>query len=108
MWQPRFGSYYNEYRHDFLGLVFYPLLRLDQRYFHKTHSIADDDFFKWAASLTAKDIHPDCRSYWSKCKAIDLKYEPELAAAKARGDTNEVRRIRTAIHEETDRVRTTR
>ena len=58
MWQPRFGSYYNPYRHDFICLVFYPLLELDHRFRHKTHSIADNDFPQWWASLTDSDIHP--------------------------------------------------
>ncbi len=62
MWQPRFGYYYNVYRHDFVGLVFCPLLRLDHRYIHKTHSIADDDFPNWWAGVTEADIHPANRS----------------------------------------------
>lgn len=68
MWQPRFGSYYNEYRHDFIGLVFYPLLQLDHRLFHKTHSIADDDFPKWWKGLTDADIHPAYRSDYQTWK----------------------------------------
>jgi hypothetical protein len=105
MWQPRFGSYYNEYRHDLIGLVFYPLLQLDHRYIHKTQSIADDDFFQWTASLTPRDIHPAYRAYWIACKAIDSKYQPQLAEAKAQGDTNEVRRIRSVMNEETYKAR---
>src|SRR4051794_41963955 len=62
MWQPRFGNYYNEYRHDFGGLTFYPLLWIDGQLVHKTHSIADDSFPKWWESLTAADIHPRYRA----------------------------------------------
>jgi hypothetical protein len=62
MWQPRFGSYYNEGRHDLVGLTFYPLLQLDHRFIHKTHSIADGDFLNWWASVTVADIHPRYRS----------------------------------------------
>jgi hypothetical protein len=106
MWQPRFGSYYNEYRHDFIGLVFYPLLQFDHRFLHKTHSLGEDDaFFQWTASLKPRDIHPTYRAYWIACKAIDSKYCPQLEAAKARGDTNEVRRIRAVIREEADKAR---
>src|SRR5678815_5488498 len=51
MWQLKVGSYHNEYRHDFIGLVFYPLLQLDRRFIHRTHSLADKDFLKWWGSL---------------------------------------------------------
>ncbi|MFO1477408.1 MAG: hypothetical protein U1F98_12230 [Verrucomicrobiota bacterium] len=100
MWQPRFGSYYNEYRHDFIGIAFYPLLQLDHRYIHKTHSVGDDDFPKWWESLADTDIHPIYRADYRRWKAVGLKYEPALDAARARGDTNEVRRIRKLIREE--------
>jgi hypothetical protein len=33
---------------------------------------------------------------------VALKYEPQLAAAKARSDTNEVRRIQKLIREKSD------
>ncbi len=102
MWQPRFGSYYNKYRHDFTGLAFYPLLWLDHRFIHKTHSISDDDFPKWWVSLADSDIHPIYRADYSRWKAVELKYEHDLDAAKARGDTNEVRRIRKLIRQESD------
>jgi hypothetical protein len=102
MWQPRFGCYYNEYRHDFVGLAFYPLLWLDHRFVHKTHSIADDDFSKWWQSVADADIHPIYRADYMRWRAVELKYEPALDAAKAHGDTNEVRRIRKLIREESD------
>jgi hypothetical protein len=102
MWQPRFGSYYNEYRHDFVGLAFYPLLWLDHRLVHKTHTIGDDAFPKWWESLADTDIHPTYRADYRRWKAVDLKYGPALDAAKTRGDTNEVRRIRKLIREESD------
>jgi hypothetical protein len=102
MWQPRFGSYYNEYRHDFIGLAFYPLLWIDGQFVHKTHSIADDSFPKWWESLKAADIHPLYRADYERWKAVDLKYQPMVDAAKARGDTNEVRRIRKLIRTEED------
>ena len=72
MWQPRFGCYYNEYRHDFIGLAFYPLIQLDHRFVHKTHSLADNDLPLWWKSLTVTQIHPDYRSdyqSWKKEKA---------------------------------------
>jgi hypothetical protein len=102
MWQPRFGSYYNEYRHDFVGLAFYPLLWLDHRFAHRTHSVIDDDFPKWWQSLADTDIHPIYRADYGRWRAVESKYEPALAAAKASGDTNEVRRIRKLIREESD------
>ena len=102
MWQPRFGRYYNEYRHDFIGLASYPLFWLDHRFNHKTHSIADDDFPKWWEGLADADIHPIYRADYRRWKAVALKYEPEFAAAKASGDTNEVRRIQKLIREESD------
>jgi len=102
MWQPRFGCYSNEYRHDFVGLLFYPLLWLDHHFIHKTHSIADADFPKWWEGLADADIHPDYRPDYKRWKAVALKYEPQLAAAKARSDTNEVRRIQKLIREKSD------
>jgi hypothetical protein len=104
MWQPRFGSYYNEYRHDLIGIAFYPLLQLDHRFIHKTHSIGDDDFPKWWESLAATDLHPKYRSDYTRWKAVEAKYEPELEAAKARGDKAEAKRIRGLIREESEGV----
>lgn len=62
IWQPRLGSYYNRYRHDFIGLAFYPLVQLDHDFMHRTHSISDDDFPKWWGTVTAANIHPLYRS----------------------------------------------
>jgi hypothetical protein len=73
MWQPRFGSYYNEYRFNFIGLVFYPVLQLDHRFIHRTHSVADDDFAKWLASVTDSDIHPAYRQDWQSWKTEKKK-----------------------------------
>jgi hypothetical protein len=73
MWQPRFGSYYNEYRFDLIGFAFYPLIQLDHRLMHKTHSIADDDFPKWWESVTVADIHPIYRSDYLTRKTEKLK-----------------------------------
>src|SRR5262249_44486038 len=64
MWQPRFGYYYNEYRFNLIGLLCYPLLQLDQRFVHRTHSVGDGDFPKWLASVTDSDIHPVYRKDW--------------------------------------------
>jgi hypothetical protein len=104
IWQPRFGSYYNEYQHDFIGLAIYPLLQFDHRYIHKTHSVADDDFPKWWENLAVGDIHPTYRSDYTRWKAVEAKYEPELQAAKARGDKTEAKRIRRLIREESEGV----
>jgi hypothetical protein len=51
MWQPRFGYYYNEYRFSVIGVLFYPLLQLDRRFIHGTHSVLDGDFPKWVTSV---------------------------------------------------------
>jgi len=104
IWQPRFGSYYNEYRHDFIGMAFYPLLQLDHRYIHKTHSVFDDDFPKWCGHLAATEIHPTYRSDYMRRRAVEAKYEPQLEAARARADKAEVERIRRLIREESDGV----
>jgi hypothetical protein len=72
MWQPRIGCYYNEYKHDSVGIIFYPLIQLDHSFFHKTHSLADGDFPKWWESLTDAQIHPTYRGEyqsWRKEKA---------------------------------------
>ena len=70
MWQPRFGSYYNADDHDFLGIVFFPLLQLDHRYFHRTHAVGDDDFGKWWGSLTLAKIHPGYRADFESWKKV--------------------------------------
>jgi hypothetical protein len=106
MWQPRFGSYYNEYRHDFGGIAFYPLLQLDHRYIHKTHSVADDDFPKWWESLAVTGIHTKCRNDYTRWKTVEAKYKPQLEAARARGDEAEAERIRSLIRAESDGVLT--
>lgn len=102
MWQPRFGTYYNEYRRDALGLAFSPLMRLDQRYFHRTHSMLDDDFQRWWLSLTDSDIHPRYRADYRRWKAVAAKYQEALTAAEKRGNTKEVHRILDLIQEESD------
>jgi hypothetical protein len=102
MWQPRFGNYYNEYRHNFIGLAFYPLLWFDHRFIHPTHSITDKDFPKWWGSLTDADIHPIYRADYRRWQAVELKYGPILDAAKAHGDTNEVQWLRKLIREKSD------
>ena len=104
MWQPRLGSYYNEYRHDFIGVAFYPLLQLDRRCIHRTHSIGDNDFPKWWKSLAATDIHPEYRSDYTWWKAVEAKYTPALESAKARGDKAEAKRIRGLIRKESEGV----
>jgi len=68
MWQPRFGSYYSQYRRDALGLIFYPLLRLDHGYVHRTHSVWDADFDAWSVSLAARDVHPNHREAYRRAK----------------------------------------
>ena len=66
MWQPMFGCYYNAHQHDFLGLTFYPLIRVDQYFVHMTHTVADEDFIDWWKGTTAADIHPAfCRDFES-------------------------------------------
>ena len=62
MWQPRFGSYCNEYRHDLGGTIFYPFIQLDQQFVHKTHCLADKDFWEWQAHLPLEQVHPAYRS----------------------------------------------
>ena len=66
IWQPRFGSYYNQYRHDVLGLLFYPLIRLNQQLVHPTHSVFDSDFPQWWRGVRVSDIHPDYRSDFAR------------------------------------------
>ena len=106
MWQPRFGAYYNEYRHDFVGIAFYPILQLDHLYVHKTHSVGDNDFPKWWESLVAADIHPKYRSDYERWKAVDLKYKSALETAIDRSDTAEAKRIRKAMRDEENNVET--
>jgi hypothetical protein len=102
MWQPGYGSYYNEYRHDAIGLAFYPLLQFDHRYVHKTHAVYDDDYPKWVGSLAARDIHPQYRGAYMRLMERKAQYMPALDAAYARGDTNEARRIHKLIQEGSD------
>jgi len=108
MWQPRFGSYYNEYRHDFVGIIFYPLLQLDHRYIHKTHSIWDVDFPKWWESVVVADIHPEYRSDYTRWNSVTAKYDPEIEAAKSRGDTAEAKRLQKVMREEMNNLETTK
>ena len=102
MWQPEYGSYYNEYRHDALGIFFYPLIQFDHRFIHQTRSVFDEDFGKWWESLKEADIHPIYRADYKRWIAVEKKYESALTAAKASGDTNEVRRIKKLIRDESN------
>jgi len=58
VWQPRYGYYYNGQKHDLLGLLFFPLLRLDQRLIHMPHTVADEDFTAWWRTAKPAEIHP--------------------------------------------------
>jgi hypothetical protein len=68
MWQPRFGCYYNKQQYDFLGLTFYPLIMIDQRFIHVTHTVADGDFIDWWKQATVDDIHPAFRKDFENMK----------------------------------------
>jgi hypothetical protein len=60
MWQPRFG--HEAIGHlDFLGALYTPLIRFDQRIIHPTIYISDDESEKKISDLKVSEVHPHWR-----------------------------------------------
>jgi hypothetical protein len=57
MWQPRFGRC-SLGDLDRPGVLFVPLIQIDQRHFHKTHYITDPDYDAWIRGLPRSKVHP--------------------------------------------------
>jgi hypothetical protein len=57
MWQPRFGCCALGHL-DGAGLLFMPLIQLDQRCFHKTHYLTEPSYSRWIEQLPRSKVHP--------------------------------------------------
>lgn len=67
LWQPRYGHL--AYHHsDALGLLFFPLIRLDQALAHPTIDILRDDGDRRFTALSPSGFHPDCRKEFLELK----------------------------------------
>jgi hypothetical protein len=55
LWQPRFG-HMSKRKVDVIGYIYYPLIRLDRTFFHKTKSMADEDFYEWADEMIKSNM----------------------------------------------------
>ena len=65
-WQPRFG-YVERYDRDFLGTVFFPLIRIDQMHWHRTYYMADEgDFYYVSRDMSPSLVHPKFREEYRK------------------------------------------
>jgi hypothetical protein len=73
IWQPRIGNYFNTVRHDFVGCAFRPLIALDRRFIHKTHSAGDEDFGQWWSAVPESQIHPSHRAEFRSWKLAEQK-----------------------------------
>ncbi len=63
LWQP-FVGYWSPYRSDWIGMFFFPAVRLDRRFIHPTHYATDPDFESWVLALNAAAVHPDWRNQY--------------------------------------------
>lgn len=116
VWQPRFGTCYpfhtaagdRTHHMDGLGLLYFPLIRLDQIYVHQSRlyiTFADDDvdkprFHPWPP---AERMHPNARRQIRIADAALARHQTELDAARARNDLREVSRIKKLAHQEAQR-----
>lgn len=65
-WQPRFG-YVEKYNKDHIGIFFYPLLRLDQKFWHPTRYVSDEGDFHWLSKdMPVSQVHPNFRAEFLK------------------------------------------
>ena len=83
VWQPRFNFYDNyntwsgpDYRDSTFRKIykfaFYPLVRFDRQYVHKSHKndVAGrrGDFGQWLVQLTSRKVHPEYRLDFQRWK----------------------------------------
>lgn len=59
-WQPRYGEVSAAHR-TFLGILFYPLVRIDQRFIHKGYDLLNPEDEAAVRNLPAFKIHPHSR-----------------------------------------------
>jgi hypothetical protein len=65
IWQPRFG--HCELGHtDRAGLFFLPLFQIDQKWFHATHYLVDENYEKWIQGLPRSKVHPRFREVFDE------------------------------------------
>ena len=113
VWQPRFGVCYpfrtasgNDTHHmDALGLIYFPLIRLDHAFVHQTRpyiTFTDDDVDQphvhaWPPT---NQMHSTARRIIEAADAVRERHQTELDAARARKDFAEVSRINKQMQEE--------
>jgi hypothetical protein len=115
-WQPRFGVCYpfhtatgeDTHHMDWLGLLYFPLIRLDQAFVHQSRpyiTFADDDVDKprvhpWPPT---GQMHPTARRMIQAADTVQARHQVELDAARARRDFAQVSRIRRQMQDEAER-----
>ena len=52
-WKPMLGDWL-VHDGDAWGYIFYPMIKWDRKYWHKTHYVTDKDFFEWAKTVPEK------------------------------------------------------
>ena len=116
VWQPRFGVCYtfhtasgdDTHHMDGLGLLYFPLIRLDQTLVHHSRpyiTFADDDVDKprvhdWPPS---EQMHPTAQRLIAAADAARNRHQAELDAARERKDFVELSRIKKQMQEEVQR-----
>lgn len=115
-WQPRFGMCYpfhtatgeDSHHMDGLGLLYFPLIRLDQAFVHQSRpyiTLADDDVDKprvhpWPPT---EQMHPTARRMIQVADAVRARHQAELDAARTRKDFAAVSRIKRQMQDEVER-----
>lgn len=67
-WQPRLG-YVEKYQKDRMGTFFYPLLRMDQCFWHRTRYVSNTDDFYWITrTMPSSKVHPAFRAEFIKAR----------------------------------------
>jgi hypothetical protein len=91
---------------DPLGLLYFPLICLDQTYIHRSRpyitfdAASEPHFYPWP---TIEQMHPAARRLIRIADAALARHQAELDAARARSDLREVSRIKKLAAEEAQR-----
>jgi hypothetical protein len=79
MWQPRWG-HESLGRWDYLGAVYWPLIRFDRKFVHPTIYLSDDAGYEKINRLSASQVHPHWRD----------EFLTKVTATATRDESNKV------------------
>lgn len=108
VWQPRFGVCYQwgtGYHLDGLGLLFFPLIYVDQKLVHLSRPyltfVGDDiDQGRFHAWPPTEQMHPIARHMIAAADTVRARHQSELDAARKHKDFTELSLIKSQMQHE--------